>query len=639
MPPLSYCHRALRMKFIVLFASVTLAGCSDNETVTIDLQEKRNLKLKVEGASQQAKLPPINKVFSRATERHFQLRGQYAQTLNLPAEIDSSMGASFVVDNFEPTITNQYRQFMRAQASLLLKYPPDSEPEQEYNRHAMAHALLLYAGSQQHPQGFVAPEFGHQPYIINHLNSPLLTIGHALSEKFIIRTRDDAKAFLQAAQQIPGQINQVKQKFISDTGSGWIPARELLNQASMSLQQLAFAPANEQHLYRHFIRELEQTQMTDIEKLEWLQQLETLLSEQIQPAYQQVIALINNQNSKQREVAGVWQQPNGMAFYRYIIKDVLNSEFSAEQIHKRSLRQLQQTVDDIDSILVQLGYQQGTVAQRLKALSYEKRFRYPNNNNGYQSLINDGNALVDAMGEQLTGSQSLWKPELFNIVAVSKGQPPHADNDECAMVIRPSTQASSGNGYQIYLNDLANVTQFELPTLLFHQFYPGHQLQQNKMRQLTQLPVLRQIAPFHSYTEGWATYAERLAVQLAMYDNAPFSHLGYLRQSLLRLAGVVVDTGLHAMRWNKIQASNFLAENVGLTQTQAEQLVYRYAVWPGEAVGYYVGLEKIVSLQKQAKQRLGKEFELAEFNQTVVEHGSLPMPILEKSVNDWIASK
>ena len=152
------------------------------------------------------------------------------------------------------------------------------------------------------------------------------------------------------------------------------------------------------------------------------------------------------------------------------------------------------------------------------------------------------------------------------------------------------------------------------------------------------LPFLRRIAPYNAYVEGWALYAEKVAQELGLYDNDPFSDLGRLQAELFRAVRLVVDTGMHYKRWTREQSITYMSEITGTAESDVVAEIERYITWPGQALGYKLGMLKILALREQAKTELGDKFDLSAFHDVVLLGGAVPMVVLERNVNQWIKS-
>lgn len=193
--------------------------------------------------------------------------------------------------------------------------------------------------------------------------------------------------------------------------------------------------------------------------------------------------------------------------------------------------------------------------------------------------------------------------------------------------------------YWINLKDTADWPKFTLPTLTYHEASPGHHLQVSIAQEIHNMLMLRNMLWHSAHGEGWALYAETLAKELDLYKNDPFGDLGRLQSELFRATRLVVDTGLHHKRWSREEAIEYMRENTGESLAAVTREIERYSVWPGQACAYKLGHLKILELREKAKTALGVKFDLREFNDQLIIHGSVPLVVLEKNIDDWVKSK
>ena len=191
--------------------------------------------------------------------------------------------------------------------------------------------------------------------------------------------------------------------------------------------------------------------------------------------------------------------------------------------------------------------------------------------------------------------------------------------------------------YWLNLRDTAEAPFWDMPTTTFHEGIPGHHLQLTLQRQ-SGLPLYRKTEGFTAYIEGWALYAEQLADEMGFYDGHPAWELGYVHDALLRSGRLVVDTGIHALRWSREQAVATLSGIDGDPLPLSGQEIERYAVNPGQACSYMVGKLTILRLRERARTALGPRFRIGGFHDAILLGGSLPLDVLGAQVDAYIAS-
>ena len=189
------------------------------------------------------------------------------------------------------------------------------------------------------------------------------------------------------------------------------------------------------------------------------------------------------------------------------------------------------------------------------------------------------------------------------------------------------------------LRDMNEVAKWSMPTLAYHEGVPGHHFQIAIAQELSGLPQFRKLIPFTAYMEGWALYTEWLAKDAGWYEGDSFGDLGRLQAELFRAVRLVVDTGIHAQRWTREQAIAYMLEHTGMGDKEVTAEIERYIVSPGQACAYKVGMLKILELRKRAQTELADKFDVREFHDVVLKNGALPLEILERQVNEYIARK
>ena len=178
-------------------------------------------------------------------------------------------------------------------------------------------------------------------------------------------------------------------------------------------------------------------------------------------------------------------------------------------------------------------------------------------------------------------------------------------------------------------------TGWDIEVVAFHEAVPGHHLQLSRLQLLTDLPALQRQRSLPVFSEGWGLYAEQLAEETGLYTGEQ-GLLGSISTSLMRAARLVVDTGLHFYGWSREQALEFVVQHVPMPREFLANEIDRYIVMPGQALAYLTGKLEILRLREAARDRLGPAFSLPEFHAAVLDHGSLPMPALDRSIASWL---
>jgi uncharacterized protein (DUF885 family) len=281
-----------------------------------------------------------------------------------------------------------------------------------------------------------------------------------------------------------------------------------------------------------------------------------------------------------------------------------------------------------------LGMSQGTTAQRYAALFKDPKYLYPNTDEGKAKEVADLNALVQGMQARL--------PEYFGTLPKTPLEirriPKETEASSSTHYTPGSLDGTRPGIYWLNLRDTAEAPFWDMPTTTFHEGIPGHHLQNTLQRQ-ADLPLIRKAGGFGAYGEGWALYTEQLAYEMGFYKDQPAWELGYIHDALLRSGRLVTDTGLHSLRWSREKASQALADIDGDPISLAQQEIERYCVTPGQACSYMVGKVTILRLREKAKTALGPRFDIRQFHDTVLLSGSMPLTVLERRVDSYIATQ
>jgi uncharacterized protein (DUF885 family) len=203
---------------------------------------------------------------------------------------------------------------------------------------------------------------------------------------------------------------------------------------------------------------------------------------------------------------------------------------------------------------------------------------------------------------------------------------------------QPSIDGSRPGMFFANLYDIKATPKYSMRTLAYHEGIPGHHFQIAIAMELEGMPLFRRMSPFTAYTEGWALYTERLAWDLGFQDD-PFDNIGRLQAELFRAVRLVVDTGIHHKRWTRQEAIDYMVANTGMAQSDVVSEIERYIVMPGQATSYKVGMMKILELREKVKSSLGDKFDLRDFHDVILKNGAVPLDILTRLVDQYIADK
>ena len=601
---------------------------SDHKTVnTVKVQQDKQL---TQGAQ-------LNQWYQEATQTLFQHRVFSASAFGLSAE---EVGVYYAdkVEDFSPKNEALLRKKLRTLSDKIgnLTLTTTNKIDKD-NQQVMASIVRYYAGDSDFSIGYIDAWMGLSPFIINQINGPLISIPRNLQNDHSINNEKDAIDYIERLSQFDDIITSVDKKLAADTAKNWLPPKAIVEGALRYLDGFISAPAQQHTLVESFISKVNKIDtITPQRKQQLINEVVDKVSNVVYPAYQKITQSTELLLTRARPESGIWAQPNGEDYYQDAIEQLGDSQLSADEIHQLGLDEVKRISSEMNAILLEQGYKTGSVGQRMVLLNEEERFLYPDSDEGRAAIIQDINEYIE---EIVIKMAPVFKTTPSYDVEVRAYPVEIQEGSPGGEYSSPSVDGSKPGIYWINLRDMKANPKFGLKTLTYHEANPGHHWQIALNMDQAELPFLRRIAPYNAYMEGWALYAEQVAQELGMYENDPFGNLGRLQAELYRAVRLVVDTGLHHKRWTREQAISYMVEQTGSTVSDITAEIERYMAWPGQALGYKLGMLKIVSLRDQAKKALGNQFDLSGFHDVVLLGGAVPMSVLERNVNQWIASK
>jgi uncharacterized protein (DUF885 family) len=332
-----------------------------------------------------------------------------------------------------------------------------------------------------------------------------------------------------------------------------------------------------------------------------------------------------------REENGIWSAPDGDTLYRTQILRWTTLDLDPQDVHQIGLDELQTIEIERREIAASAGFGDDTAAYRASLAGDAEN----------QPASRD--ALIGRATEDIERAHEL-APRMFRRIPVSQCRvipvEEYKERDApFAYYYPPSADTTRPGTYYVNTFDLPSRTYSRLASTTYHEAIPGHHFQIALESENTALNSFRRFAARYAggaYVEGWGLYAERLADEMGLYRNEP-ERFGMLDAQAWRAARLVVDTGLHALRWTRQQSIDTLLA-AGLTETDAVIETDRYIGWPAQALTYKVGQREIERLRREISARDGAAFDLREFHDQLLGHGSLPLATLARELPTWVAT-
>jgi uncharacterized protein (DUF885 family) len=463
------------------------------------------------------------------------------------------------------------------------------------------------------------------PYVVAQNKGAFLEVPGFLEEQHTVANAQDAEAYLARLEAYAAQLDGETGRLQSAAQQGVIAPDFLLDK---TLNQLRIARSG---IVETWPMIASFTKKTAALPGDYTRQAAKLTVEKIVPAMTRQLDELLAQRKRATSDAGVWKLPDGEAYYAWALRASTTTKLTPEEIHQRGKEELAELQDRMDAILKAQGMTQGTVGERMTALVNDSRYKFPEGDPGRAEIMKFLQERVADIRARLPRAFATLVPGNFEIKRMAPEVEPGAPG---AYGGPGSIDGKVPGKFWINLRTTELWNTFALPTLVHHESLPGHVWQGEYA---FKLPLIRTLLAFNAYSEGWALYAEQLADELGVYDAEPIWRLGYLQSIAFRACRLVVDTGLHAKRWTREEAIRWFMTANGSGELEVTGEVDRYCAWPGQACGYKIGHSEINRLRRKAQEALGAEFDLRTFDDAVVLGGGVPMVVLARNIDAFIA--
>ena len=512
----------------------------------------------------------------------------------------------------------------------------DLERINAFNTTGLSHAMrtsfeVVRSAFTTSLEGFALPygditvgSWRNTPYVVIQNVGAYLDIPRFLDSDHRIENATDAEAYLARLQSYAKQLDGELGRMQAARRAGLVPPAFLIDKA---LGQMSLSAKNARE------------GGTVVESIErrakniagnWAERARTIGVQEIAPALERQLGELQEQRKVATNDAGISARPRGEEFYRWALKASTTTNMSPDEVHEMGQSELQRLHAQMDAILKEIGYPQGTVGERMKALAKDPRYKFSEGDKGRAEIQAFIKNRLDWIRAQM--------PRAFNTVVnpnmeVKRLPPEEEPGAPAAYGGAGSIDGKIPGRYWINLRTTDLHSKHSLADLSFHEAIPGHIWQGEYTHDM---PLIRQLLAFNAYSEGWGLYAEQLADELGAYEHDSVGRLGYLQSIAFRACRLVVDTGIHAKGWTRERGVQFFVDVNGSNPEEVASEVDRYCSWPVQACGYKVGHSEINRQREKATTALGARFDVKAFNDTVVRGGNVPLDVLAKNVDEHI---
>jgi uncharacterized protein (DUF885 family) len=468
------------------------------------------------------------------------------------------------------------------------------------------------------------------PYVLSQLTGSYQSTPDFLDTAHSIENKDDADAYLSRMECFARTLDNEAETGRRDAAMGVIPPDFVLAKTRTQMEAFLATKTSDTTLVSSLVRRVGEKKIEG----DYARVAGALYDERIRPALERQLELVKSWQPKSVHEAGVKRLPKGDEYYAVSLKNYTTSDITPEEVHKTGLELVKSLGAKADKLMKKAGYTKGTVGERYAAMVSDPKQHWPNTDEGKEALLVSLNEQVKQIMPKLPayfGQLPKAPVEIRRVPkAIEAGAPGGYYNS-------PSLDGKRPGIYWINLRDSGEQPKFLLPTLTYHEAIPGHHLQLALNNEAGDLPLIRKVIGFSGYSEGWALYAEELAVEMGMYKGDPVGEVGMIHDAMFRAVRLVVDSGMHYYGWSREQAVKYFVDNIGDQESAAITEVERYCVWPGQACSYMVGKITFLEQRARAKKELGGKFDIRKFHDAVLLSGGTPLKVLENVVGDYIA--
>ncbi len=475
-------------------------------------------------------------------------------------------------------------------------------------------------------------------YVFNHMSAPHSDLPSFMINFHSIESAEDADAYISRLSAFGTYFEQNAARAEVQVKDGIILPRFVYPKMIKSSQNVItgapFTDGEDSPLWADFTSKVDNLEIPNADKDALKTKAKAALLNTVKPAYENLIAMFERHEALANDDDGVWKLPNGAEYYAVRLKHYTTTDLSADEIHEIGLKEVARIQDEMRKIMKQVGFD-GTLQDFFDFLRTDPQFTYPNTDEGREAYMSRATGIINEMKGELDGL-FITKPKADMIV--KRVEPFREDTAGGAFYDQPALDGSRPGAYYINLRDMGELPIYQMQALAYHEGIPGHHMQIAIAMELEGLPKFRTLGGYTAYIEGWGLYSESVPKELGLYTD-PYQDFGRLSMEIFRAARLVLDTGIHAKKWTREQAVQYMMENTANAEGDIRSEIDRYIVWPGQATAYKVGMLKIQELRKNAEQKLGDQFDIGEFHDVVLANGSVPLSVLEELVNEWVASK
>ena len=515
-----------------------------------------------------------------AFQRRFEDEGRFVQRL----------------EQIEPAILSADAQVNRA---MLLRQLRDSRTEYEDGLHLIA--LDMRSGPQHR---------------------------HSMIDTLPMMSAQDHEDWLNRLRGLPEQLTQYQALLSEGISRDRTQAQIVMSRVPSQIANLITDQASDSPFYRAFATMPEEI---DPEIQIWLKSAAVaIIEEQINPAFRELLEFLESEYLPAARPPGIGALPGGKQVYSRLAQHFTTTELTPDEIHEIGLREVARIRGEMETVIDTVGFD-GDIAAFNEFLRTDPQFYYETP----EALLEGYQAVSKRLDPGLVNLFGKLPRAPYGVRPIPDEEAPDTTT---AYYMRPAIDGSRPGWYYVNLFQPEVRPKFEMEVLSVHESVPGHHLQISLAQELTGLPEFRRNGGFTAFIEGWGLYSERLGYDMGLYED-PYSRYGQLVYDMWRAVRLVVDTGIHYFGWSRQKAIDYFIANAAKSEADIINEIDRYIGWPGQALAYKIGQMKMLELRGEAETALGEDFDICAFHDHMLGAGALPLDILERRMDDWLAKQ
>ena len=476
--------------------------------------------------------------------------------------------------------------------------------------------------------------FKYHSYPFNQISGNHLNLVEFMTDTHPLKSRTDAENYIERVQMFD-EVLEANLLWLEEQKRQNIYAPKFVfDHVIKQLNELINYDDSENPLMVIFKDKVNKLNLKTEETDKLIKELSKVISEDVKPGFQLILSFMESNYEMANKYHGVWSLPDGDDYYALRLRSYTTTDYSAEEIHQLGLQEVDRIGRRMKEIFLELGYKvDKPVGEMMNDLNEDPNFLYEDTEDRKKIVIDDYNQMVKEAEEDVRPYFYKFPSSPVEVRPV----PEYSEKTAAGGYYQsPSLDGSRPGVFYANLYDIKQTPKYGMRTLTFHEAVPGHHFQLALNIENEELTLYRRLGYSTSaHTEGWALYAEQLGVEVGMTKNL-YDELGVLQSEMFRANRLVVDTGIHHKKWTREKAMDYMKKTTGMSDTEVRVEIERYIVWPAQATSYKMGMIKILELRERAKNALGEKFDLRDFHSIVLDHGIVPLFVLEDLIDQWI---